>query len=189
MDRQLRQLIKLVDELLDLSRITQGKIRIDHQRIDPRGLFDAAVEAVRSEVDDAGHELTVSLDVPPSLRLFGDADRLIQVLVNLLSNAIKYTPARGHVELAGRVADGGTTLVIVVRDDGIGIAPDMLADIFEIFVQCRDALGRARGGLGIGLNLVRRIVEIHGGTVRAASAGAGRGSEFTVELPLVAEGG
>jgi two-component system CheB/CheR fusion protein len=182
MERQVAQLTQLVDDLLDLSRITQGKIQIERVAVDPAEIVEAALEATRPLLQQRNHQLTLELPRLPC-HVLGDRGRLIQVLTNLLNNAAKYTPIGGHIALALDVDPVRDVLVIHVRDDGDGIAPDMLSKIFEIFVQCRDAEGRARGGLGIGLNLARRLVELHGGRIAAASDGLGRGSEFTIELP------
>jgi signal transduction histidine kinase len=138
-------------------------------------MFEAAQHALRIEVPDRPVEVD------------GDFRRLVQVFTNLLVNAAKYTPPSGHIDVA--IVPGPTSVAVCVQDDGLGITSDMLPRIFDIFVQSHDARGRSQGGLGIGLNLVRRLVELHGGTVTAASAGAGHGSAFTVELPLHAGGG
>lgn len=186
MERQTGQLTQLVDDLLDLSRITQGKIQIERVPIDPTSIVEAALEATRPLIAQRHHQLNV--DVPRlSRKVLGDHVRLTQVLTNLLNNAAKYTPEHGHIHLSARSDAARNRLVLRVRDDGQGIAPDMLSQIFDIFVQSRDDTGRARGGLGIGLNLVRRIVELHGGEVIATSKGLGSGSEFVVELPLAPE--
>jgi two-component system CheB/CheR fusion protein len=187
MARQVVQLTQLVDDLLDLSRITQGKIELARVVLDPVRVVDATLEAIQPVIRQRGHVLTVTLP-EIACRVLGDHGRLTQVLTNLLNNAVKYTPPGGHVELR-LVADPRLgVLTIHVRDDGQGISAELLPRIFEIFIQGRDAEGRAHGGLGIGLNLVRRLVELHGGRVSATSAGPGQGSEFTVELPLVAAG-
>ncbi|MBA3542601.1 MAG: PAS domain-containing protein [Deltaproteobacteria bacterium] len=183
MDRQVTHLINLVDELLELSRITEGKIELRSERLDAVAVIKAAVEDTQAMFDSAGHVITVALPSEP-MWLQGDEARLTQVFVNLLTNAAKYTPDGGTVTISSRRDAARGVLVVLVRDTGIGIDPEALQSVFEIFVQCRDANGRARGGLGIGLNLVRRLVELHGGRVMACSEGAGRGSEFAVELPL-----
>jgi two-component system CheB/CheR fusion protein len=184
MERQVIQLTQLVDDLLDLSRITQGKIELERVPLDPARVVAAALEATQPLFQQRDHEVTVELP-EASCRVLGDHARLTQVLTNLLNNAAKYTPPGGHIALSLAVDRPRQVLVIRVRDDGEGITPDLLPRIFEIFVQCRDAASRALGGLGIGLNLVRRLVELHGGSVSASSSGPGQGSEFTVELPII----
>jgi two-component system CheB/CheR fusion protein len=184
MERQVAQLTQLVDELLDLSRITQGKITLDRVPLEPAVLVEAALEATRPVVLQHGHQMTVKLPEQPC-RVIGDFSRLTQVLTNLISNAAKYTPDGGRIDLELEGDLEAEVLVIKVRDNGVGISPAMMPTIFDIFVQCRDELGRSQGGLGIGLNLVRRLVELHGGRVTASSAGANRGSEFVVELPIM----
>jgi len=187
MARQVDHLTQLVDELLDLSRITQGKIELARAAVDPVRVVEATLEAIQPLLRQRGHTLTVALpDV--ACRVLGDHGRLTQVLTNLMNNAVKYTDPGGHLALRLATDPRRGMLAISVRDDGQGISPDLLPRIFEIFVQGRDAEGRAHGGLGIGLNLVRRLVELHGGRVSATSAGPGQGSEFTIELPLVAAG-
>jgi signal transduction histidine kinase len=186
MERQVAQLSQLVDDLLDLSRITQGKIEIQRVPVDPARVVEAALEATRSLFQERGHHLVVELPKVPC-RVRGDQSRLTQVLTNLLNNSAKYTPGGGHIELRLEAERSRGMLSIRLRDDGEGIPPEMLPKIFDIFVQSRDPAGRAHGGLGIGLNLVRRLVELHGGSVSAVSPGPGRGSEFIVELPLATE--
>jgi len=181
MERQVALLTQLVDELLDLSRITQGKMQIERVPLDPGGIVEAALETTRPLVQEHGHRLVVRMPEPLP-RVLGDHRRLVQVLTNLLTNAVKYTPDGGVIELELEPEPGRGVLVIRVRDNGIGIPPDVLPHVFDIFVQSRDSLGRAQGGLGIGLNLVRRLVELHGGRARVVSAGENKGSEFTIEL-------
>jgi two-component system, chemotaxis family, CheB/CheR fusion protein len=181
MERQVNALTELVDELLDLSRITQGKLDLDKKPVDLRGVIDNAIESTKPLFTESKHSIDVQLPTG-RLRVLGDASRLTQVVVNLLSNAAKYTPAGGHVKLA--LSYDRDRIQLRVSDDGVGISPEVLPRIFDIFVQSRDAIGRSRGGLGIGLNLVKRLVELHGGSVSAASPGPNQGSEFTVELPL-----
>ena len=187
MERQVAHLGQLVDDLLDLSRITQGKIQLERVPLEPAAIVEAALEATRPLVQQRRHQLAVELPPMPG-RVLGDRTRLTQVLTNLLNNAAKYTPEGGHLALRAEVDPARGVLRFRVRDDGDGIAPEMLPAIFDIFVQSRDVDGRSRGGLGIGLNLVRRLVELHGGVVSASSPGLGRGSEFTVDLPLAREG-
>jgi CheY-like chemotaxis protein len=173
---------RMVDDLLDVSRITRGKIELRKEVVDLASVVDRTVEATRPLIEDRRHELTVALP-PEPVRLEADPTRLEQVLANLLNNAVKYTDHDGHIWLTAR-QEGGE-LVLRVRDTGVGIAPDMLARIFEPFVQSDRVLHHSRGGLGIGLTLVRSLVEIHGGTITAHSEGPGQGSEFVVCLPAL----
>jgi signal transduction histidine kinase/CheY-like chemotaxis protein len=179
-ERQARQLQRLVDDLLDVTRITRGKIRLHKKALDVRTVLDAAVESVGGLFEDRGHDLLFSPPDQPVLVL-ADAARLEQVIVNLLTNAAKYTPDGGKVTLA--VERSGTEAVIRCADTGIGIAAEMLDAVFESFVQIDPGFDRAASGLGMGLTLVKRLTEMHGGSVSAASAGRGQGSEFTVRLP------
>jgi len=181
MARQLRHLVRLVDDLLDVSRISLGKLELARERIRIQSVFEHAVETSRPLVEANRHALTVRAPGEP-VWLDGDLTRLAQVVGNLLNNAAKYTPPGGHIELSAAVEDGRALVRVV--DDGTGIAPDMLPRVFDLFAQGRRPLDRAQGGLGIGLSLVRKLVEMHGGTVEAQSAGLGRGSTFTVCLPL-----
>jgi CheY-like chemotaxis protein/two-component sensor histidine kinase len=184
MDRQVRQLMRLVDDLLDVSRATQGKIALQTKPVRLQEVIATAVETARPLIELRRHALEVAVDrdVPAVL---GDAARLAQVLGNLLNNAAKYTDPGGEVWVT--VERDGEEVVLRVRDTGIGIRPDMLPHIFDLFVQAERRLDRAQGGVGIGLTLVRRLVEMHGGTVSAASKGPGHGSEFAVRLPAVQE--
>jgi chemotaxis methyl-accepting protein methylase/signal transduction histidine kinase len=186
MERQIAMLTTLVNELLDLSRVSQGKIVLERAIVSLAHALESAVVATRPMFEAARHELRIDVPDRP-IEVDGDFGRLVQVFTNLLSNAAKYTPASGHIDVA--VTPGPASVAVRVQDDGLGITSDMLPRIFDIFVQSRDAHGRSQGGLGIGLNLVRRLVELHGGTVTAASVGAGHGSAFTVELPLRAGAG
>ncbi|HEX3764873.1 MAG TPA: ATP-binding protein [Kofleriaceae bacterium] len=185
MERQIGMLTTLVNELLDLSRITQGKIVLERAPVSLAHALESAVVATRPMFEAARHQLRIAVPDQP-IEIDGDFRRLVQVFTNLLTNAAKYTPPSGHIDVA--IVTGPASVAVRVQDDGLGITSDMLPRIFDIFVQAHDAHGRSQGGLGIGLNLVRRLVELHGGTVTAASAGVGHGSEFTVELPLTAEG-
>ncbi|WP_167784869.1 ATP-binding protein [Ramlibacter rhizophilus] len=183
MERQLMHLIRLVDDLLDISRITNGKIRLDMTRLQLSRVIETAVELSRPAIAARGHALLV--DVPPQdIELTGDATRLAQALGNLLNNAAKYTPAAGRIELS--VRQEGLEAVVAVRDTGVGIPPEMLESVFSLFTQVDRQMERAQGGLGIGLYLVRSLVELHQGTVTASSAGPGQGSTFTVRLPCLA---
>ncbi len=183
MERQVVQLTRLVDDLFDLSRIAHGKLELERSLIDPVEVVNAALEAAKPLLDERGHRLELQLPGTP-VRIVGDFYRLVQVVTNLLSNAAKYTPTGGRIDLELRVEPLRRMLEIRVHDTGIGIPEELLANIFELFVQGRDARGSIHRGLGVGLNLVRRIVELHGGTVVAASPGVGQGSEFVVELPI-----
>jgi len=185
MERQLRQLVRLVDDLLEVSRITRGKITLRRQHIDLASVVESAVETSRPLIEAGGHKLTVTL---PSTSLVLDADpiRLAQVMANLLNNAAKYTEAGGQIWLSARRERAEA--VVSVRDTGVGIAPEMLPHIFDMFTQVDRSTVRSQSGLGIGLALVRSLVMMHGGSVNAASAGLGKGSEFTVRLPLLRGG-
>jgi signal transduction histidine kinase len=183
MDRQLVHLVRLIDDLLDVSRVSQGKITLRKETIAVADVLRSAVEASRPVIDAAGHMLTVDL---PDEALWLDADltRLAQVVGNLLNNAAKYTPEGGRIGLS--VKAEGNAVVIRVFDNGVGIPADMQAKVFQLFAQVDHHLDRARGGLGIGLALVKQLVSMHGGTVEAQSEGAGKGSVFTVRLPKAA---
>ncbi|MDG3008199.1 PAS domain-containing hybrid sensor histidine kinase/response regulator [Paludisphaera mucosa] len=183
-DRQGRQLAHLVDDLLDVSRISLGKIELRKEALDARVVVERAAQAVRPQLAAKSQALDLALDEGP-LPVDADPTRLEQVLVNLLANASKYTDASGRIAIVARAEGGRATLR--VEDDGIGIAPGDLGRIFELFGQVDDSIARSHGGLGIGLTLVRRLVELHGGDVAAESAGLGRGSAFTVRLPLARE--
>jgi len=177
---QVKHLTRLVDDLLDVSRITLRKVRLKPSPGDLAAILTRAVEATSASFSERGHDLKVALG-PGPLPIEGDPTRLEQVFVNLLTNAGKYTEPGGKIELAaGRE---GETLVVRVRDSGIGIDPGMLARVFDLFAQVDRSLDRTQGGLGIGLTIAKRLVEMHGGTIDAASEGPGLGSEFTVRLP------
>jgi PAS domain S-box-containing protein len=183
-DRQVQQMVRLIDDLLDISRITRGKLHLRKARVELAAVVHSAVEASRPLIDAQGHDLTVKLPQDP-IHLDADPIRLAQVLSNLLNNAAKYTEKGGHIWLTAELQ--GAEQVISVRDTGIGIAADHLPRLFEMFSQIAPALERSQGGLGIGLALVRGLVELHGGSVDSRSAGLGKGSEFTVRLPIVEE--
>jgi CheY-like chemotaxis protein/nitrogen-specific signal transduction histidine kinase len=190
-DRQVRQMTRLVDDLLDVSRITQGKVQLRREPIELADVVRSAVEATRPLIEASAHELTVALP-PDPLNLDADPARLAQVIANLLSNAAKYTEKGGHIWLTAAVASRERErpeAVVSVRDTGIGIAAEHLPRVFEMFSQMAPALERSQGGLGIGLALVRGLVELHGGRVEAHSDGPGHGSEFVVRLPAVAAPG
>lgn len=181
-ERQVEYLAHLVDDLLDISRITQGRIRLRREIVNTETIVRRAVEAVRPALEEKEHELTLDLYSGP-LPVSADATRLEQVCQNLLNNAAKYTERGGRIRLTTR-AEGGQA-VIAVSDSGVGIPHGLLTQVFDPFVQGEQTLDRSQGGLGIGLTLVRQIVELHGGTVHAASEGMGHGSTFTVRLPMV----
>jgi CheY-like chemotaxis protein/anti-sigma regulatory factor (Ser/Thr protein kinase) len=181
MERQSRQLARIVDDLLEIARITTGRIRLRLEGLDVRGVVERAVEGVRPLV--AQRQQTLNTFLPPQpLWLQVDAGRLEQVLVNLLNNASKYTDRKGQIEL--QVVRENDQVVIRVRDNGIGIARGLLPRIFEPFVQAERSLDRAEGGLGIGLTLAQRVIDMHGGSIEAHSEGPGRGSEFVIRLPV-----
>ena len=184
MERQVAQMVRLIDDLLDLSRVSRGRIELRHERSDMASLVNGALEVCGGAVRAGGHQLT--LDLPPEpLPLSCDPTRIVQVICNLISNAAKYTPPGGRITIgARRRGDGaGGVLELSVRDTGIGIPRDMLDKVFDMFTQVTQSIERSQGGLGIGLTLVKRLVELHGGTVEARSAGPGQGSEFIVRLP------
>jgi PAS domain S-box-containing protein len=180
--RQAGNLVVLVNDLLEVSRILSGRIQLHQEDLDARGIVQQAVETTRSLIDQSKHELTVSLP-PEPMWLHADALRLEEVIVNLLNNAAKYTPEGGHIWL--RLQQEGNQMVLRVKDTGMGIAADALPHIFELFTQAPRSLDRSQGGLGIGLAVVRKLIEMHGGTVEAQSAGSGEGSEFIVRLPVL----
>jgi signal transduction histidine kinase len=180
-DRQLRQITRMVDDLLDLSRITRGQVQLRLERVELANVVACALETSRPLITARNHELTVAVAKQP-IWLSGDAARLAQVLSNLINNAAKYTEPGGHIWVeADREEDEA---VLRVRDTGSGIAPNLLPKIFDLFVQADRTLDRSQGGLGIGLTLVRHLVEMHGGRVKASSPGTEMGSEFVVYLPL-----
>jgi signal transduction histidine kinase len=182
MERQVGHMVRLVDDLMELSRITRGAIELRKEPTDLCAAIATAVETCRPLVDAAPHRLAVALP-PEPLLVEADLVRLTQVFVNLLNNAVKYTDPGGEIEVRAHV-DGGHA-VVTVADSGIGIPPDLLPRVFEMFVQADGTDRRAQSGLGIGLTLARRLVDMHGGSLTAHSEGPGRGSEFTVRLPLV----
>ncbi|WP_437715636.1 ATP-binding protein [Sorangium sp. So ce448] len=182
-ERQIKHLTALVDDLLDVSRITRGKVELKKQRIELAEVVAKAVELASPLLEQRRHHLTVT--VPSSgLAVDGDVTRLAQVISNLLTNAAKYTESGGEIAVRAERAEG--EVVLSVRDNGIGIAPEMLASVFERFVQERQALDRSQGGLGLGLAIVHSLIAMHGGRVSAHSEGRGRGSEFTLRLPAAA---
>jgi signal transduction histidine kinase/ActR/RegA family two-component response regulator len=180
-ERQVEHMTRLIDDLLDVSRITRGQIDLREEVVALAEVIERAVEIAKPLIDERGHRLALELPEQPIL-LVADSARLEQALANLLNNAAKYTEVGGHIAVRARFDGAGA--LISVRDDGDGIAPDTRDRIFDLFVQGPDARRRARGGLGIGLTLVRRIVELHGGTIQVFSDGRGKGSEFVIRLPL-----
>ncbi len=180
-ERQISQMARLIDDLLDVSRISRGVLELRRERIDLSEILEAAVDATHGEIEAKSHVLKVDAPRVP-IELDADRERLVQVLSNLLNNAAKYTPMRGDIRL--QVHTRGAMLEISVKDDGIGIPPDKVGSIFELFVRVDDSLER-QGGLGIGLTLARQIVELHGGTIEARSDGIGCGTEFLVQMPVV----
>jgi CheY-like chemotaxis protein/two-component sensor histidine kinase len=179
--RQLAHLTRLVDDLLDVSRITRGKINLSKEVIELNTLVARTVETAQPLLDERGHSLEV--DIPNGvLAVLGDPTRLTQALGNVLGNAAKYTERGGKISLVA--AQSGAEVEIRVRDNGIGIPPELMPKIFNLFTQLDQTSGRSQSGLGIGLALVQRLVEMHGGSVTAQSDGLGRGSEFTIRLPL-----
>lgn len=181
-ERQLGHLTRLVDDLLDVSRITRGKINLARQPVELASVIARAVETVQPLIAERGHELSVDLPEQPVL-LHGDPLRLTQALGNVLANAAKYTEGRGRISLAARQVDD--RVEIRVRDTGIGIPAHLLPTIFEMFTQLNRQAGRPQSGLGIGLALVRKLVEMHGGSITAFSEGDGLGSEFLMTLPVI----
>lgn len=182
--RQVKQLIRLIDDLMDFSRIVRGKSKLRRQAVDVAALIRDAVEAVQPLITTMSHRLTVEVPDQPVF-VNGDVARLTQVFSNILNNAAKYTPRNGAVRVL--VERDGNQAVIRVRDNGLGIPSQLLGAIFEAFRQVDSTLDRSQGGLGIGLTLARQFVELHGGTIEAHSAGSGRGSEFVVRLPALAD--
>ena len=180
--RQIRHLSRLVDDLLDVSRFSRGRIELRQEPVELRRAVEGAVETARPFIEQRRHELSVSLPEEP-LWIEADVTRIEQVLANLLHNAAKFTEPGGRIGLAAECQE--SEVVLRVRDSGSGISPDLLPHVFDLFVQEDRSLARSQGGLGIGLTLVRALVERHGGSVEAASEGPGHGSEFTVRLPLL----
>lgn len=181
-ERQTRHLSRLVDDLLDVSRISLGKVKLQKERIELATVMARAAEISTPLINARQHQLTIQMP-PKNLLLEADATRLAQVISNLLTNAAKYTDQGGLIHLSAQL--DGDDAIISVRDTGIGISADLLPRVFDLFTQGDRSLARSEGGLGVGLTLVRRLVELHGGCVKAASAGVGCGSEFTVRLPAI----
>ena len=183
-ERQVDQLVRLIDDLMDVSRITRGMITLHREPIDLTAVIARAVETTRPLIDSRRQELIVALP-PRPLKVEGDSTRLAQVVGNVLNNASKYTPEGGRIRLQLHAEE--EEAVIAVSDSGIGIPPEMLGNVFDLFTQVNRALDRAHGGLGIGLALVRKIVEMHGGRVSASSGGVDQGTEIKIRLDLIAE--
>jgi signal transduction histidine kinase len=179
-ERQVCQMTQLAAGLLDVTRISRGRLRLKRERVDLCVVVRAAIETVEADCNQRDHRVAASWPDAP-VWLHADASRLEQLFVNLLANASKYTDDGGDLALSVQTSEGDA--VVCIRDSGIGIAPDVLPYIFDLFVQADEAAARSRSGLGIGLALVRMLAELHGGSVMAASAGLGHGSEFTVRLP------
>jgi len=180
MERQLRQMVRLVDDLLDVSRVSRGKIELKLEDIELASVLRNALETSQPLMAEHRHEVVSRIPAQPII-LRGDLTRLSQVFWNLLNNAAKYTEPGGRIVLDVRPGDGHVE--VSVKDTGIGIPPDMLARVFDIFTQVDRSLEKSQGGLGIGLSIAKRLVEMHGGSIVARSEGHGRGSEFVVRLP------
>jgi signal transduction histidine kinase/ActR/RegA family two-component response regulator len=183
MERQLSQMVRLIDDLLEVSRISSGKVVLQRTRVDLRAIAGLAIEASQPFIAAGQHEFTAELPVGP-VWVDGDASRLSQVMINLLNNAAKYTAEGGRLRLS--LSSDETHAIVRVQDNGVGIPPEMLNEVFDMFAQVNRTLDRSQGGLGIGLSLVRRLTEMHGGNVTAESEGHGHGSTFTVRIPLMA---
>jgi PAS domain S-box-containing protein len=183
-DRQMQHMTRLVDDLLDISRITMNRLQLRKDRVEIGEILQDAVDSCKAHFEEFEHRLSVTVE--PSIVVDADRERLAQVVANLLHNAAKYTERGGSVQLSA--SHEGDVAVIAVRDTGIGIPENQLTSIFDMFTQLNPAIeGAAHGGLGIGLTLAKRLIELHGGTVKARSGGAGRGSEFTIRMPLAPE--
>jgi signal transduction histidine kinase/ActR/RegA family two-component response regulator len=179
-ERQVTHLVRLVDDLLDISKITRGKVELKKERVELRSVLTKAIEMASVLFEQRGHRLDV--DVPPRIIWYGDPVRLAQVVANLLTNAARYTDAGGRIELSA--ASDGAEIVIRVKDNGIGIGPEMLPRIFDLFVQAKRSVDRSEGGLGLGLTLAKTLVTMHGGSIVALSDGIGQGSELVIRLPV-----
>ena len=180
--RQTTHMVRLVEDLLDVSRVSRGEVSLHRQAVDVQTVFSRAVEMGQALVESRKHHLEVA-PFPEPVWVSGDPTRLVQVVSNLLTNAAKYTPEGGNIWLSSAREDG--TVTIRIRDNGVGIPKEMLSRVFDLFTQIGSAEGSRIGGLGIGLSLVLRLVELHGGTVHATSNGPGHGSEFVVRLPAL----
>jgi PAS domain S-box-containing protein len=184
-ERQMTHLIRLIDDLLEVSRITTGRIRLNLEHIDLRTIVERAQEATRETIGRRRQRLTIAVPDQP-VWIYADKTRLDQVIMNLLTNASKYNEEGGEITIA--VQQESTEAVLRVRDTGIGISPDLLPHVFDLFTQAERSLDRSQGGLGVGLTIVQRLVQMHGGSVAAFSQGMGKGSEFVVRLPLLPPG-
>ena len=184
-ERQSATLARLVDDLLDTARISRGQLQLVREPIALQTTLQRAIDTARLALDGRRHRLAVEMPAEP-LTVVGDATRLEQVFANLLLNAVKYTPDEGQIRIAvsAQGGVGGREAVVCVRDSGIGIAAQMLPKVFDLFAQADRSATQSQGGLGIGLSLVRSLIELHGGRVTASSPGEGKGSEFAVYLPL-----
>jgi PAS domain S-box-containing protein len=185
MERQLRQMVRLVDDLLDVSRITTGKLALKREVVPLADVIRSAIDTVKPLIDARRHVLGVTLPAE-RVDVDGDATRLAQVFSNLLNNAANYTQPGGRINVVASANDREVT--VAIRDNGIGIAPEMLANVFRMFAQADASLERVQEGLGVGLTLARHLVELHGGTIEARSEGSGCGSEFVVRLPRARRG-
>jgi signal transduction histidine kinase/ActR/RegA family two-component response regulator len=183
MERQLSQMVRLIDDLLEVSRISSGKVVLQRTRVDLRAVAELAIEASQPFIAAGQHDFTAELPLGP-VWVDGDASRLSQIIINVLNNAAKYTAEGGKLRIS--LSSDETHAIVRVQDNGVGIPPEMLNEVFDMFTQVNRTLDRSQGGLGIGLSLVRRLTEMHGGTVTAESEGHGHGSAFTVRIPLMA---
>jgi signal transduction histidine kinase/CheY-like chemotaxis protein len=181
MGRQVAHMVRLVDDLLDVSRILRGKVTLHNEILDLGTILSQAIETAQPLIAEQGHQLNVSYG-PGAMQVEGDSVRLTQVFANILNNAAKYTEPGGQITVA-KDRLGDNRFLVSIRDTGIGIAPDMLPRVFDLFSQAERSLDRSQGGLGLGLTLVKRLIEMHGGAVRVLSDGLGQGTEFQVELP------
>ncbi|QEL20604.1 hybrid sensor histidine kinase/response regulator [Limnoglobus roseus] len=180
-DRQVVHMVRLVDDLMEVSRITRGKVDLQKRRLDLRVAVESAIETSRPHIEAANHAFKITLP-PEPLYIEGDLTRMAQIVANLLNNAAKYTPANGAIAITAE--RDGRQATVRVEDNGLGIPPEMLTRVFDLFTQVDRHLERAQGGLGIGLSLVRKLLDLHGGTIEAHSDGVGQGSAFTIRLPL-----
>jgi two-component system CheB/CheR fusion protein len=189
MDRQVLRITRMVNDLLDVARITQGKVALQKETVDLREVIGRAVESMRLHLEGRKHDLRIELPSEP-VYVEGDDVRLDQIFTNLLDNAAKFTPSGGHIEVHAQLVRRAASptrdqIMVRIRDDGVGIEAAVLPHVFDLFIQADHSLDRARGGLGIGLTLVKRLVELHGGSIDAHSAGLGQGSEFVIHLDTV----